>query len=255
MKRILKKSAFSLIELLIVISIIALLAGMLMPALSKAKGKGKSASCQNNMKQLLSANAGYAVDYGCFAPYAGSASGMATNIMTWAGWRDTAMKININKDGYLTSYLNENRTVMICPEWTKTGDITASSGAGYGYNKDGVGSMAYLDSTKTGPPGMKPEKITKASTTVAFTDAANAGGMSSVTETQGTLVIYPRVNYAGTARWGYTHFRHHNQANAGWCDGHVSVEKPTQFQDNDLARREKVGWIGDSNDNAYKPIQ
>ena len=67
-----QKSAFTMIELVIVIAIMSMLAGLLLPALNKARQKAKVAKCTTTIGSVRTALAIYSLDYGIFPPSAES---------------------------------------------------------------------------------------------------------------------------------------------------------------------------------------
>lgn len=102
------RKMFTIIELLIVISIIAIIASILLPALNMVREKSRSINCTSNLKQIGLAFLQYANDYGDLVLY-------MKNLQSWP--RDI-----LKNDGYVTNttYLNASlgylpRKAAICP--------------------------------------------------------------------------------------------------------------------------------------------
>lgn len=75
-------SGFTLVELLVVISIIALLVSLMLPALGKAREQGRKTLCMNNERQMGVALINYAGQYKEYLPYASNTAGMHASPVT-----------------------------------------------------------------------------------------------------------------------------------------------------------------------------
>jgi prepilin-type processing-associated H-X9-DG protein len=243
--------------LLVVMAIFAVLAGLMLPALTGARRSAERSACASNLRQLVTANQLYAVDQGRFV--AGAADIWAGNRQRWHGVRSGMKEPFVPEGGPLVAYLGVDRMIKACPSFRNPAPGFEAGCGGYGYNTAGIGSEAYLVGTYAGAErGMRPEAVADPAGTVMFADAAFARvrrGVVTISEysfTEPVLLLAdqePREAYPAQPS---LHFRHDGRVNVAWADGHITSEVMAHTTGEDH-RAAGLGWFGPADNSYFDP--
>ena len=214
-----KDFAFTLVELLVVIAIIAILAALLLTAVSQAKGRALRIQCANNLRQLgLGLQVILSNDHG-YPLYIENRYSSWINQMEIEGF-------SISKpDPYFAE-----KGIWRCPT-AKFHKFNADEiFASYGYNAFGILPIG----NRTNNFGLHGHYDVKSNTRIPIKDSevVAPSEMMAIGDSFAGSISFMRTDLNGLLRYGNTLTRHQGKANVVFCDGHVeSPTLPFLFED------------------------
>jgi prepilin-type N-terminal cleavage/methylation domain-containing protein/prepilin-type processing-associated H-X9-DG protein len=209
-------NAFTLVELLAVISIIAMLLAILMPSMARARQQGRGVVCQNNLRQMSITACVYTQNYDGFYPIAQYTQITPTGCVNY-NW-DFAVADEGGAKKLLPGILWQGQMIekiQQCPSFKGQSNDPASPYTGYNYNTSYIG---HGEGECIEIP-VKSNAVKRAAGCALFGDGQWSGGankfMRAPFKSDADRTFNAR--YAGTQG-----FRHLGTTNVAWADGHSS---------------------------------